>query len=69
MSNPISRRALGRMALAAGVRPLASPLLASEAVEGGSLTVQRRISGLHTPRTGSDHFPSLQQRRHPLHRQ
>lgn len=58
MSNPISRRALGRMALAAGVSAVASPLLASEAVDGEGGTAQRRISGLRS-RDWKDHFPTL----------
>lgn len=58
MKDPISRRALGRLALAAGVTAAAGRAFASEAVDAAGMTAQRRISGLRS-RDWQDHFPSI----------
>jgi L,D-transpeptidase ErfK/SrfK len=58
MTTPITRRALGRLALAAGVAAAAAPLHAGETVDGGA-TATRRISGLHT-RDWQDHFSTIE---------
>ena len=54
-----SRRALGRLAIAAGAVALAGPVRASEAVEGDGHIAQRRISGLRA-RDWRDHFDSVE---------
>ncbi len=58
MNDPLSRRGLGRLALAAGLAAVAQRSLASEAPATGGAVVQRRISGLRT-RDWQDHFPTL----------
>ncbi len=57
MDERISRRALARLAVGAGLLAAAGPALASEEVAATGMTAQRRISGLRT-RDWRDHFPT-----------